>query len=149
MPGIEGDPSQVCRITVPGGFGFGKRDYPLVLDTIPGLIDRVDPDRFKIAVVGGGADRARLEEVVASRGLTEVFDFAPVDPETGAVPSDEYHPRLAGSTFLLPCFAGARAFLPGLYLAGAFRNMCEPPPSAARGGPGLHQCPGPGRPSPA
>jgi FkbM family methyltransferase len=103
MPEVrKSEPPKRRRIAVPGGVSFGKRDFPLVVDTLPGLIDRFGADRFEIAVVGGGSDRAKLEDLVAERGLGDVFDFAPLDPATGAVPSHEYYPRVAGSTLLLP-----------------------------------------------
>ncbi|HET7735556.1 MAG TPA: FkbM family methyltransferase [Nocardioidaceae bacterium] len=95
-------PTARRRITIPGAVDFKNRDYPLILDVLPGLVDKLGTDSFEIGIVGGGRDRARLQELVTDRGLEDVFWFAPLDEETGFVRSDVFYAELARSTFLLP-----------------------------------------------
>ncbi|HSV40502.1 MAG TPA: FkbM family methyltransferase [Nocardioidaceae bacterium] len=96
------------RITIPGAVEFYNRDYAAVLDALPALVDEHGYGSFDIAIVGGGSDRAKLEEMVAARGLEEVFWFAPLDAETGFVPTEVFFAELARSSFLLPLLPESR-----------------------------------------
>jgi hypothetical protein len=89
------------RIVVPGGVNFTSRDYVQVLDVLRDLWSQVDPASFQIIIAGGGKDRARLEEIVAERGLGGQFFFTPVD-ESGYVPGTRYYRQLHAAHFLLP-----------------------------------------------
>jgi len=95
-------PTSRRRITIPGAVDFKNRDYPLILDVLPELVDKLGTESFEIGIVGGGRDRARLQELVTARGLDDVFWFAPLDEATGFVRSDDFYAELARSTFLLP-----------------------------------------------
>ncbi len=96
-------------IAIPGSVNFGSRNYQQLLDAVPGIVDRVGADNIQISVVGGGGfgrgagpeRRARLEEQVADRGLSEIFEFAEID-EQGFVPGGPYYAHLRGADFLLP-----------------------------------------------
>ena len=89
------------RIVVPGGVNFTSRDYVQVLDVLRDLGSQVDPASFQIIIAGGGKDRARLEEIVADRGLGDQFFFTPVD-DSGYVPGTRYYRQLHAAHFLLP-----------------------------------------------
>jgi FkbM family methyltransferase len=109
MPeGDEPSPGERRRITIPGAVDFRNRDYSLVLEALPGLLDEVGRDEIEIAIVGGGKDRAELQRMVADRGLDDVFSFAPVDEESGYVLSDVFYSELARSSFLLPLLPEGR-----------------------------------------
>jgi hypothetical protein len=89
------------RVVVPGGVNFGSRDYLQVLDALGGVADRVDRTSFQVVIAGGGKDRARLEELVAKRGLEDQFFFAPLN-DKGYVPGTRYYRQLLAGHFLLP-----------------------------------------------
>jgi hypothetical protein len=78
-----------------------SRDYEQILDALPGILEQVDPDSFRITIVGGGRDRALLEASVADRGLEDQFLFADLN-EDGFVPGGPYYQHLLGAAFVLP-----------------------------------------------
>lgn len=111
LPGAPAtDPTGGRRVTVPGAVNFRARDYPAIVAALPAILGNVDRARVEIGVVGGGPDRAVLEEMVADAGLSDVFAFAPLD-DTGFVRSPDYYRELRASTFLMPVLPeGVAAF---------------------------------------
>ncbi|MEO9324927.1 FkbM family methyltransferase [Nocardioides sp. C4-1] len=90
------------RIAVPGAVDFAKRDFPAIVEALPGLLAEHGRDRFVVSVVGGGRDREALEQLVHEHGLGDIFDFAPVDEPGGHVSSHDFYAGLASADVLLP-----------------------------------------------
>lgn len=102
MPELGRAGSTRRRIAVPGAVDFDKRDFPGLLDILPGLVAEYGADTFVISVGAGGTHRRTLESMIRERGLSDVFELAPFDAETGMALSSDYYPRVAGADLLLP-----------------------------------------------
>jgi len=89
------------RIAVPGTVNFDARDYAQILASVPRILDHAAPGTFDICIIGSGADRPALEEMVRDSGLAQHFAFAPLN-EQGFVSGDAFYAHLRGATFLLP-----------------------------------------------
>ena len=108
-PNVRPIRSSRRTIALPGSVNFGSRNYQQILDVLPAIVDRVGAENIRLSVVGGGGfgagsgaeRRARLEEDVAARGLSDVFLFAELN-EQGFVPGNPYYAHLRGADFLLP-----------------------------------------------
>lgn len=99
-PAAPGGSGRV-RFGVPGAAVFDNRDLQGVVEVVAGL--PVDlRDRLEVAVLGGGRDRAALEELVHEAGVGDAFWFAPLAPGSGFVPHDVAFAAMAGSDYLLP-----------------------------------------------
>jgi len=94
-------PEGVRRIAVPGTVNFDARDYEQIVAAVPRMLEHAPPGSFDIAIVGPGADRPALQELVREAGLERYFTFAPLN-EQGFVSGDVFYGYLLGSTFLLP-----------------------------------------------
>ncbi|HET7690916.1 MAG TPA: hypothetical protein VFK41_11075 [Nocardioidaceae bacterium] len=94
-------PDSRRRIAVPGTVNFDARDYEQIVAAVPRMLEHADPGSFDIAIVGPGADRPALEEMVRDAGLSQYFTFAPLNDQ-GFVSGDVFYGYLRGSTFLLP-----------------------------------------------
>lgn len=102
--GTSGIPDMTCRrIAIPGGVNAANRDFDGLIRALGagGLGQRLGDAGAAIEVLGGGPDRARLQDEVAQAGLADVMRFAPL-AASGRVPYETYLGALRGAWALLP-----------------------------------------------
>ena len=73
-------------IAIPGGVGFKTRAFEGLLDVLAAGLKIADGTRPVFSILGGGGDRATLEQRVAEKGLTDCFRFAPLGAKWGDFP---------------------------------------------------------------
>lgn len=100
-PQVRPETSQRRTVAIPGGVNFVSRDYRQVVDALPAVLSQIEPESFRLVVVGGGADRPALQELVAERGFDEQFEFVPLN-EQGYVSGRDYYAHIRGAAFVLP-----------------------------------------------
>ncbi|WP_439140351.1 hypothetical protein [Roseicyclus sp.] len=90
------------QVIVPGGVNFSARDFE-------GLLDALEPSRvaamrhagIALQIIGGGPDRAKLEEQVTERGLEDVVGLLALSA-SGRVPYDAYVAALIQAWAIYP-----------------------------------------------
>lgn len=90
------------RVIVPGGINFAARDFD-------GLLAALDPARIAIMqdagvtlqIIGGGPDRAKLEDALDVRGLRNIVSLLALS-DTGRVPYDAYVAALEQAWAIYP-----------------------------------------------
>lgn len=89
----------VPHIAIPGGVNFSTREFEGLIDVLAN--DKELASKLCIDILGGGKDRAELEDLVKSNDLSESFEFAPIGP-SGQVLYNDYISKLLSADFLHP-----------------------------------------------
>lgn len=92
---------EILDIVVPGAVNFENRDFEGLLNHLKSS-DVKGQRPFKLSILAGGPDRAKLEGIIESDGLQRYFDLAPLHPETRRVPHSAYLQRLYSCHAILP-----------------------------------------------
>lgn len=100
-PRVRPETSKRRTIAIPGGVNFVSRDYRQIVEALPAVLTRIDPESFRLVVVGGGADRLALQQLVAEKGFEDQFHFVPLN-EQGYVSGRDYYAHIRGAAFVLP-----------------------------------------------
>ena len=103
------DPApEVLQIAVPGAVSFQNRDFEGLLDYLSSA-DLTAQRRFRLLILAGGPDRARLESIIDKRRLKEFFDLAPLNSTTKRVPHSDYLRKLSECHAVLPLLPASRS----------------------------------------
>jgi hypothetical protein len=108
-PVFWGDPDAIQtpvfdprHVIVPGGVNFAARDFKGVIDALErGHARRMRDAGIHLQVIGGGPDRAALEQLIADCNLADVIGLLPLGP-TGRVPYDAYVAALKRAWAIYP-----------------------------------------------
>jgi hypothetical protein len=108
-PVVWGDPDPMQtpvldprHVIVPGGVNFAARDFKGVIDALErGHARRMRDAGIHLQVIGGGPDRAALEQLIADCDLADVIGLLPLGP-TGRVPYDAYVAALKRAWAIYP-----------------------------------------------
>lgn len=89
-PAAEGgkQPKEVVRLLAVGRF-YPQKDYPNLISALA-LIDKVGSEArdFRLDIVGDGPQRSKIEQLVASRGLSERVRFLGIRKDVPALMRD-------------------------------------------------------------
>jgi glycosyltransferase involved in cell wall biosynthesis len=94
------DPTQRRRVVVPGAVNFSNRNYDFLFDAFVQTPDL--KTRLEVRILGGGPDRAALENRVIEAGLETDITFSTLNPDTGFVDHQIYFDDLRRAAFVLP-----------------------------------------------
>lgn len=101
-PKQDAGQSDARLIAIPGGVNFKTRGYDDLLQCLKQSKPRTqDGKTIRFAILGGGADRDKLEQIVTEEKLEEHFLFAPLG-HAKRVLYDDYINILRRSDVLLP-----------------------------------------------
>ena len=90
------------RVIVPGGVNFVARDFEGLLRALDhGRLSRLRQSGIELQIIGGGPDRAKLEDQVNANDLADVVCLLPLS-ETGRVPYSAYVAALREAWAIYP-----------------------------------------------
>jgi len=92
------------RIGIIGGLQFKSRNLLGLISKLETTTNTIIRDRVRFVVCGGGRDRTEFEELVSEKGLSQFFDFAPKNPDSGFVEYKDYREYVLKSQFLISLF---------------------------------------------
>lgn len=90
------------HVIVPGGVNYATRDFKGLLAALDApRVERMRKARVVLQIIGGGPDRAKLEDQIGENALGEVLELLPLS-ESGRVPYEAYVAALRRAWALYP-----------------------------------------------
>ena len=97
-----GDFEKRRRLIIPGSVNFANRDYSVVFSAVKNMVKTGLMPIGVICIIGGGPHREKFEKSIIEEGLSDWFDFAPLNAKTGYVTHEDYFKELQRANFILP-----------------------------------------------
>jgi len=92
------------NIGIIGGIQFKSRNLTGIIKNLEKITNKEIKNKIKFLVCGGGRDRVEFEQLVEEKNLSDYFDFAPKNKESGFVEYEDYRNYVLKSQYLISLF---------------------------------------------